>query len=407
LVTKEATFKASKKTKKKDKQKAKSDSSNSDISEDDEEVANFVRRMKKGTEKYRGKLPLICFNCDGIGHFANKCPHKKKKINEEDDSKRKQIYKGKRTKKKIFKKSLCTKEDSSSSDKDEVSDSDTERVLFMEVEDSDEEGTKEEYEEAEVDYREELLSAIEVIKREKKKNKSLQEELKRKEGTQNSNSEELEKMITKLKIQVEEDKRIEEALKEQLEEKDRIIGSLEAEIVILRKDLQKKNMQNNSKVLDEIISSQRPHHDKSRLGYNQTEKGSSSKTTDQETKKRSYAETVRGSNEKEEDKKFQKEDHRYTPPPRRFRVQNQQQSEVKISQEEEGFRKATPFRRYPTPRYQTIFIGLCYSCNNFGHKAVNCRANNRNKTTMKAIQEMLIQEGLMKCREEATTCLNL
>jgi hypothetical protein len=85
---------------------------------------------------------LICFNCDGIGHFANKCPHKKKKRNEEDDSKSKQTYKGKRTKNKIFKKSLCTKEDSSSSDEDEVSDSDTERVLFMEVEDSDEEGSK-------------------------------------------------------------------------------------------------------------------------------------------------------------------------------------------------------------------------------------------------------------------------
>jgi hypothetical protein len=49
-VTKEATFKASKKSKKKGKKKEKSDSSNSDISEDDEEVANFVRRMKKGTK---------------------------------------------------------------------------------------------------------------------------------------------------------------------------------------------------------------------------------------------------------------------------------------------------------------------------------------------------------------------
>jgi hypothetical protein len=44
-------------------------------------------------------------------------------------------------------------------------------------------------------------------------------------------------------------------------------------------------------------------------------------------------------------------------------------------QEEEGFRRATPFRRSPTPRYQTLFLGLCYSCNNFGHKVVNCRAN--------------------------------
>jgi hypothetical protein len=100
-VTKEVAFKASKKSKKKGKKNENSDSSNSDISEDDEEVANFVRRLKKGTNgKYRGKLPLICFNCDGIGHFTNKCPHKKNKRNEEDDSNRKQIYKGKRTKNK-------------------------------------------------------------------------------------------------------------------------------------------------------------------------------------------------------------------------------------------------------------------------------------------------------------------
>jgi hypothetical protein len=60
-------------------------------------------------------------------------------------------------------------------------------------------------------------------------------------------------MITKLKVQIEQDKRIEEALKEQLEEKDKIIGNLEVEVVTLRKDIQKKNMQNSSKVLDDII----------------------------------------------------------------------------------------------------------------------------------------------------------
>jgi hypothetical protein len=62
--------------------------------------------LKKGTDYiYGGKLPLICFNFDGIGNFSNKCRHKKKKINEEDDSNTKQAYKGKRTKKKILKKS--------------------------------------------------------------------------------------------------------------------------------------------------------------------------------------------------------------------------------------------------------------------------------------------------------------
>jgi hypothetical protein len=46
--------------------------------------------------------------------------------------------------------------------------------------------------------------------------------------------------------------------------------------------------------------------------------------------------------------------------------------------EEEGFRRENSFRISSTPGYQAIFFGLCYACNNFGHKAMNCRANNRN-----------------------------
>jgi hypothetical protein len=84
--TKEVAFKASKMSKKKEKEL----SSSSDVLEDDEEVANFVKRLNKRTNnRYRGKLPLIFFNCDGIGHFANKCPHKKK-INDEGYSNKKQ-----------------------------------------------------------------------------------------------------------------------------------------------------------------------------------------------------------------------------------------------------------------------------------------------------------------------------
>jgi hypothetical protein len=65
-----------KRLKKKEK-KQEEHNNNNDLSEDDEEVVNFVKRLNKGTDgRYRGKLPLICFNCDGIGHFDNKCPHK-------------------------------------------------------------------------------------------------------------------------------------------------------------------------------------------------------------------------------------------------------------------------------------------------------------------------------------------
>jgi hypothetical protein len=109
-------------------------------------MTNFFRRLNKGTNRiYKGNFPLICFNCDGIGHFDNKCTHNKNKRNREDYSNNKQTYKGKRTTKKSFKKS---KEDISSSDEDEVSDSETKRVLFMVVEEYDKEDTKEEYEEA-------------------------------------------------------------------------------------------------------------------------------------------------------------------------------------------------------------------------------------------------------------------
>jgi hypothetical protein len=102
-MTKKATFKASKKMNKKYKQNRKSDCSCNYDSEEDEEVVNFVRRLKRGTDKYKGMLPLNCFNCDGVGHFANKCPYKKKKGNEEYDSKnKKQIQKGRRNKKIFF-----------------------------------------------------------------------------------------------------------------------------------------------------------------------------------------------------------------------------------------------------------------------------------------------------------------
>jgi hypothetical protein len=61
LGIKEDTFKASKKSKKKGQKKEKEDRIDSDILGYDEEVTNFVKRLKKGTnDRYRGKIPLIC-----------------------------------------------------------------------------------------------------------------------------------------------------------------------------------------------------------------------------------------------------------------------------------------------------------------------------------------------------------
>jgi hypothetical protein len=46
-------------------------------------MAKFVMKLHKGTQKYKGMIPLNCFNCGGIGHFFSKFPHKNKDRDEE------------------------------------------------------------------------------------------------------------------------------------------------------------------------------------------------------------------------------------------------------------------------------------------------------------------------------------
>ena len=56
----------------KDKQTSREASFKVDKNEDsepDEIEAKFVKRLKKGSGKYKGKLPFKCFNCGRIGRF--------------------------------------------------------------------------------------------------------------------------------------------------------------------------------------------------------------------------------------------------------------------------------------------------------------------------------------------------
>jgi hypothetical protein len=156
---KEATFKASKRTKK-NKKNPKLDCSGSDDYDEYEEMANFIRNLKKGSGKYKGNIPFKCFNCGKIGHFSNKFPYSKNKENDEEEvpKKEKKYQKGdkRRNKTKFFKKCLYSKEDSSSSDEDDDNDNDLGNVLYMAYE-NDEDDYEEE---GEFDIRGELISSL-------------------------------------------------------------------------------------------------------------------------------------------------------------------------------------------------------------------------------------------------------
>ena len=75
---KEATFKALKYPK-----KSEALSKNQSESLDDEE-ALFIKKLEKGNDKYKGKLPLKCYNCGRIGHFSSKFPYPKQEDSDDD-----------------------------------------------------------------------------------------------------------------------------------------------------------------------------------------------------------------------------------------------------------------------------------------------------------------------------------
>jgi hypothetical protein len=161
----------------KDKPTSRETSFKADKNEDSEpnEIEEkFVKRLKKGSGKYKGKLPFKCFNCGKIGHFANKCPHKRKDQTRDYEEKHKQrnLFKENNFKKK----SLCINNDDDPSD-DEDNDYSIEdqlnNFMLMAIGYFDDEHTRGEMndEEAMVDMEGELISALEEIDRLRIKNR--------------------------------------------------------------------------------------------------------------------------------------------------------------------------------------------------------------------------------------------
>ena len=149
-------------------------------------------------------------------------------------------------------------------------------------------------EKGEVDLKAELISALEELEKCRKKNQSNQ-------------------IISDLKTQLQEAKNIEEDLDLQLIKRIQEYERLGGEIMHLRKkfdeESNKSKFENNSKTLDEILSSQISLRDKSGLGYDKEKKPECSSLTNQGRNNRSYVAALKSPIQKEEIKKYALSSH--------------------------------------------------------------------------------------------------
>ncbi|XP_043697028.1 uncharacterized protein LOC122647777 [Telopea speciosissima] len=266
-----------------------------------------IKKFKNGKGKYKGKLPLKCFNCGGIGHFTSKCPKKGKTVESDDENTQasKNSFKmNKFISKKndtFKKKSLMTKKDDNSSEElTELRDSNDE-LIFMVLASNDhqeEEEKSDEDVESEAENLETIFyTTINELKIERNKSKMLEKQLA--EGEKISQLkltiEETQKMTEdisiNLSLKVDECAKLEEEIVklkvelENLKKKDYLIIATTSPISTTVNDKGKKvcvqeteeehdQVANGPSMLDDLLSRQRPTNDKSGVGY---EKGNSLK----------------------------------------------------------------------------------------------------------------------------------
>jgi hypothetical protein len=183
------------------------------------------------------------------------------------------------------------------------------------------------------------------------------------------------KLVIILKTQLEEVKRIEEVVRTQLKEKEENCEKLEAKIVFLRRELDKTIDQlsrilkfgKSTKRLDNILNYQRSPSIKTCLVYDKKQKTPEgdantkvtkpSKKENEENTKR-YANILKGSINNEISN----------------RKGNDDQEKLNSSHKNNNndFKRVVSARRHFTTRYQNLFLGYCFSCNNFGHKTLDC-----------------------------------
>ena len=150
-------------------------------------------------------------------------------------------------------------------------------VLFLSIENQTDTDKENSNIEGEVDLEARLISALEELRRYKNKNKSLEkqlleyeEELRSRKEEVSNNMKETKQTIIDLKTQLRESKISEDIIRKQLNEKQYEYENLEDEIIHLRKKLEngtiQSRLENNSKMLDDILNNQKPSRNKIGLG---------------------------------------------------------------------------------------------------------------------------------------------
>ncbi|XP_042518445.1 uncharacterized protein LOC122092169 [Macadamia integrifolia] len=333
-IEKEVAFKALKKL------KINEDSEQKDS--DDELIAYLARKLKKDRGKYKGKLPLKCFNCDGIGHFSSKCPKNDKLSDSEDeDAQESKFKKGKKKfipKRRNFKKkSLISKKcksslEESSKDYNELDDELSE-TLFME------ERKKMKVLEIQLVEKENQISQLNITVEDMTK---INDELSVNLSSKAEECTTLEEKLEILKIELEEIQKMNLQEETTPSPSITILKSKGKEIMIQSVEANTpSSSKENENVLDKILSFQRALHMKTGFGY--VAQGSSEVV---ETKGKGTAEISM-----------------------RFIKEKQRSSQIFYN---DGF-ASVDYQRHRGSWQRQSFKGYYYGCNYYGHRVADCK----------------------------------